>query len=67
MNKIGYIIKSNKFFSIVIVPYNYFNSKYSKIQIKQDKYYVLDYRTEYKKGDIICFNILKNKIYKILK
>ena len=67
MNKIGYVIKSNKFFSIVVVPYHYFNYKYSKIQIKQNKYYIVDYRKEYTKGDIICFNVLKNKIYKILK
>lgn len=61
--QIGFILKTNKYYAILIIPFHYIHFKYKKIQIKLKKYYILNYRNEYIKGDIIFFNIIKNKIY----
>nr|YP_009186561.1 ribosomal protein S17 [Cyclospora cayetanensis]AKO71984.1 ribosomal protein S17 [Cyclospora cayetanensis]ANJ44334.1 ribosomal protein S17 [Cyclospora cayetanensis]ANN13268.1 ribosomal protein S17 [Cyclospora cayetanensis]ANN13297.1 ribosomal protein S17 [Cyclospora cayetanensis]ANN13326.1 ribosomal protein S17 [Cyclospora cayetanensis] len=67
MNKLGFILKSNTYYAILIIPYHITHIKYKKIQIKLKKYYILNYRQEYNKGDIIFFNLKKNKIYIINK
>ena len=66
--QIGFILKTNKYYAILVIPFHYIHSKYKKIQIKIKKYYIVNYRQEYIKGDIIIFNPIKNKIsiyYKI--
>lgn len=64
--QIGFILKSNKYYAILIIPFHYIHFKYKKIQIKIKKYYILNYRKEYNKGDIILFNLINNKIYILL-
>lgn len=61
--QLGFILKSNNYYAILIVPYYYIHSKYQKIQIKIKKYYILNYKQEYIKGDIVLFDSKKNKIY----
>lgn len=61
--QLGFILKANTYYAILIVPYHYIHSKYQKIQIKIKKYYILNYRQEYIKGDIVFLDPKKNKIY----
>lgn len=66
--QLGFILKTNKYYATLIIPFHYTHFKYQKIQIKIKKYYILNYRQEYNKGDIIIFNPITNKIsiyYKI--
>lgn len=65
--KLGFILNVNKFYAQLIIPIHYIHSKYKKIQIKIKKYYLLNYRQEYSKGDIIFFNPVKYKTYLINK
>ena len=64
---VGYIIKTNKLHVVLAVPYHFMFPKYSKLTLKYKKYFILDFRKEFKKGDIVLYNIKLNKIYKILK
>lgn len=61
--KLGFILTSNKYYAIVIVPFHFIHSKYKKLQIRIKKYYILNYRQEYNTGDIVLFDSKKNKIY----
>lgn len=61
--KLGFILKTNKHYALLIVPFYYIHSKYQKLQIKLKKYYILNYRQEYIKGDIVLFDSVKNKIF----
>lgn len=60
---LGFILTSNKYYAILVVPFHFIPSKYQKIQIKIKKYYVINYRQEYIKGDIVIFDSTQNKIY----
>lgn len=60
--KLGFILHSNKYYALLVIPYKFFNNKYKKLQIKIKKYYLINYRQEYFKGDIILFELKKNKI-----
>ena len=63
MKQLGFILNSNNYYALLIVPFHFYHSKYQKLQIKIKKYYILNYRQEYIKGDIIFFDSKKNKIY----
>lgn len=60
---LGFILSSDKYYAVLIVPFHFISSKYQKIQIKIKKYYIINYRQEYIKGDVIFFNLKQNKIY----
>lgn len=64
---IGFILNTNKYRTILIIPFHYIHPKYQKIQIKIKKYYIINYRQEYNKGDIVLFDLKKNKIYMYFK
>jgi len=66
MKKIGFILTLKNKCAVLIVPYHIYHAKYKKLQIKINKYYIADYREEYKKGDVVFFNTITNKIYKLL-
>lgn len=62
--QLGFILKTNKNYALLIIPFHFISSsKYQKLQIKLKKYYILNYRQEYIKGDIVLFDSKKNKIY----
>ena len=66
--QIGFILNNTKYYAILIIPFHYIHFKYQKIQVKTKKYYIINYKQEYNKGDIIVFNLKTNKIsiyYKI--
>ncbi len=60
---LGFILNSNKNYAILIVPFHFISYKYQKLQIKIKKYYIKNYRQEYNKGDIVFFDLIKNKVY----
>lgn len=65
--KLGFVLTSNLYYTLIVVPYKFFHFKYKKIQIKIKKYYVIDYRKEYATGDIILFDLEKYNLYIIKK
>ena len=65
--KLGFILNANKFHAQLIIPIHFVDPKYKKIQIRIKKYYLLNYRDEYSKGDIVFFNPIKYRTYLINK
>lgn len=59
---LGFILKNKKYYAILIIPFHFTSYKYQKIQVKIKKYYILNYRQEYIKGDIVFFDPIQNKI-----
>lgn len=53
--KVGFVLNSNRYYTLVVIPYRFFHIKYKKLQIKIKKYYVPNYRKEYIIGDVILF------------
>lgn len=61
--KLGFVLSSNRYYTLLVLPYKFFHIKYKKMQIKIKKYYVINYRNEYVMGDVILFGPKKNTIY----
>lgn len=63
--KLGFVLSSNRYYTLLVLPYKFFHIKYKKMQIKIKKYYVINYRNEYVIGDVILFGPKKYNIYVI--
>ena len=60
--KLGFVLTSNRYYTLLAVPYKFFHARYKKLQIKIKKYYIVNYRKEYVIGDVILFDP-RNIIY----